>query len=403
MQNLACNRHKHLFVLASLLCLSLWLFSACSFGSGGNNGSATPTAGSGGGATPTSGGGKATATTTPVVNLGTQPCPDAVKAAAHWDAIIGTQSNVSQVAQVTCGNLIGQPTLQALVEVLYMGTGRIEDVYVYNNITDATPRQLFKLQGLYMGNARISGYNTVLTAEVDQGSSINSGKNDATYTLDLFREFKWSDGAGTLVQVSFPGIYPDLTRYAAESDQGRVNQGQDSWKLSATQVALNLAVHLLGWSTSSTPTVVSGGGNSDADAAVNVRSANAGAGTITVTMSRLESNTNGGIWIATDVSSKGLSITSPAARDSISSPVTITGTGTAFAGVVGTVQVLDHLYTDIGHTVAKVSSGSTSFSASVSYKTSFHGVQEGLVVLLAANNAGGAPAGAVIEKELIGG
>ncbi len=304
---------------------------------------------------------------------------------------------------MTCGNLIGQPTLQALVQVLYMGTGRIEDVYVYNNITDAAPHQLFKLQGLYMGNAKISGYNTVLTAEVDQGSSINSGKNDATYTLDLFREFKWSDGVGTLVQVSFPGIYPDLTRYAAENDQAQVNQGQDSWKLSATQVALNLAVHLLGWSTSSTTTVVSGGGASDTDAVVNVRSASVSAGTITVTMSRLEGNINGGIWIATDVSSKGLSITSPAGRDSISSPVTVTGTGTAFEGVIGTVQVLDHLYTDIGHIAAKISSGSNSFSVSVTYKASFHGVQEGLVVLLAANNAGGPPPGVVIEKELISG
>ena len=403
MQTLPCSRHKHLFVLASLLGLLLCFVSACSFGSGGNSGSTTPTAGSSGGATPTSGGGNATATTTPVVNLGTQSCPDAVKTPAHWDAIIGTQSGVSQVARVTCGNLIGQPTLQALILVGYTGTGRIVDVYVYNNITDAAPKQLFKLQGLYMGNAKISGYNTIITAEVDQGSGINSGKNDATYTLDLFREFKWSDGAGTLVQVSFPGIYPDLTRYAAENDQAQVNQGQDSWKLSAAQVALNLAVHLLGWSTSSTATVVSGGGNRDANAVVSVRSTNAGAGTITVIMSRLEGNTNGGIWIATDVSSKGLSITSPAVRDSISSPVTITGAGIAFQGVVGTVQVLDHLYNDIGHTVAKVSSGSNSYSASVTYKASFHGVQEGLVVLLAANNAGGPPSGVVMEKELIGG
>ena len=238
---------------------------------------------------------------------------------------------------------------------------------------------------------------------MDQGSSINSGKANAAYTLDLFREFKWSDGAGTLVQVSFPGIYPDLTRYAAENDQAQVNQGQDSWKLSATQVALNLAVHLLGWSTSSTPTVVSGGGTSDANAVVNVRSANTGGGTITVTMSRLEGNTNGGIWIATDVTSKGFSITSPAVRDSISSPITIAGTDTAFAGVVGTVQVLDHLYNVIGHATTNVSNGNNRFSVSVTYKASFHGTQEGLVVLLTENSASGPPSGAVMEKELIGG
>ena len=386
---------KRLFVFSSLLCLLLFVFSSCSSGS---NNSAAPT--SGHGATPTGGG---NVNITPVINLGPQPCPDAVKSPAHWDAIIGTQSNVSQVGQVTCGNLIGQPTLQALIVVDYAGTGRVVDVYVYNNITDAAPRQIFKLQNLYMGEAKISGYNTLLTGEVDQGSSINRGKANAAYTVDLFREFKWSDGVGTLVQVSFSGIYPDLTRYQAEIDQGRVNQGQDSWKVNAAQVALNLAEHLLSWSANAAATLVSGGGSGDADALVTVHSADAGAGTITVTMSRLEGNTNGGIWIVTSVSSTGLSLTAPTARDSINSPVTIAGTGTAFEGVIGTVQVLDHLYNVIGHTPAKVASGSNSFSSRVTYTTSFHGVQEGLVVLLAENNAGGPPRGAVMEKELIGG
>jgi hypothetical protein len=393
MQTLPFRPGKHLCVLSSLLCLLLCIFSSCSSGS---NNSATPTAGRS--ATPTSGSGNRTATTTPVINLGTQPCPVAVKSPAYWDAIIGTQSNVSQVGQVTCGNLIGQPTLQALIVVDYAGTGHVVDVYVYNNITAAAPQQIFKLQNLYKGEAKISGYNTLLTGEVDQGSSINRGKSNAAYIVDLFREFQWSDAVGTLVQVSFPGIYPDLTRYQAETDQGLVNQGQDGWKLSASQVALNLAEHLIGWSASSTTTVVSGGGSSDVDAVVTVHSANSGSGTITVTMSRLEGNTNGGIWIVTGVSSKGLSITAPAVRDSIRSPLTVAGTGTAFVGVIGTVQVLDHLYNAIGHAPAKVSSGSNSFSTNVPYTTSFHGVQEGLVVLLAENNAG-----AVMEKELIGG
>lgn len=398
MQTLPFRPGKHLCVFSILLCLLLCIFSSCSSGSSNN---ATPTTGHG--ATPTSGSGNGTATTTPVINLGTQPCPDAVKSPAYWDAIIGTQSGVSQVGQVDCGNLIGQPALQALIVVGYVGTGHIVDVYVYNNITAAAPQQIFKLQNLYKGAAKISGYNTLLTGEVDQGSSINRGKANAAYTVDLFREFKWSDAVGTLVQVSFPGIYPDLTRFQAETDQGQVNQGHEPWKLSATQVALNLAKNLLNWSASSTAMLLSGGGNSDADAVVTVHSANAGAGTITVTMSRLEGNTNGGIWIVTSVATTGLSITSPVARDSIISPVMIAGTGTAFEGVIGMVQVLDHLYNAIGHAQAKVSSGSNSFSTSVSYTTSFHGTQEGLVVLLAENNAGGPVAGAVIVKELIGG
>jgi hypothetical protein len=153
------------------------------------------------------------------------------------------------------------------------GTGQILDVYVYNNITSPSPSQLFKLQNLYKGDAKISVYNTVLTAEIDQNSSINAGKNVSAMTLDLFREFKWSDGAGTLVPVSFPGIFPDLTRYQAENDQAQVNQGQDAWKLNAAQVANHLATdtHLFNWPGNTQTVVVSGGGSKYSDAVVTVK------------------------------------------------------------------------------------------------------------------------------------
>jgi len=61
------------------------------------------------------------------------------------------------------------------------------------------------------GEASISGYSTVMTAEVDKNSSSNVGKSLSAMTPDLFREFEWSDGADAFVQVAFPGLYPDLT------------------------------------------------------------------------------------------------------------------------------------------------------------------------------------------------
>src|SRR6266704_1311047 len=206
-----------------------FLLAACG-GSSTNSSGTTPTAQ---GTTSSGGPGGATPTASPGIGLGSQPCPDTVKDHAHWDPIIPTQNGVTRVESVICGNLIGSSTLQALVTVRYQGAGAVLDVYVYTNITSPNPSQFFKLQNLYKGQVKISGYNTVLTAEVDQNSSTNAGKDNASYTLDLFREFKWSDGAGTLVPISFPGIYPDLTRFQAEKDQAQVNQGQDSWKLSA--------------------------------------------------------------------------------------------------------------------------------------------------------------------------
>ncbi len=289
--------------------------------------------------------------------------------------------------------------------VRYNGTGAILDAYVYTNITNPRPTQLFKLQSLYDGAARISVYNTVLTAEVDQHSSLNAGKDSASYTQDLFREFKWSDGTGTLVPVSFPAMYPDLTRYQAEMDQAQVNQGKDAWKLDAAMVANHMAAdpHLLNWPSSVPTTVTSGGGTSAAEAVVTVTNPAPGGGKIQVTLQRLEGNTNGGIWEVVAVTSGGMSLTSPQSRDKLTNPIMVSGTGDAFEGVVGPVAVLDHLYTDIGHATAKgTGNGSTTFSASVTYNSTFKGgTQEGLVILYAENNAGGPPSAAVMLKVLI--
>src|SRR2546429_6142757 len=159
--------------------------------------------------------------------------------------------------------------------------------------------------GLYKGEVKISSYNTLLTAEVDQDSRVNKGKSDAEFILDLSREFKWSDSAGTLVPIAYPGIFPDITRYQAESDQQAVNQGNAPWKLDAAMVASNFATTLLKWPNSSPATIVSGGGQNNENAVVSVKNPKPGGGTIKLTMDRLENNTNGGIWIITNAVSDG--------------------------------------------------------------------------------------------------
>ncbi len=344
-------------------------------------------------------------TGTPQVQLGVQSCPTAISQLSYWDAIVPTQPNVSHVESVTCATLMGIPRLQALVTVRYQGTASTLDLHVYDQITSTVPMQIFKLQGLYKGSAKISAYNTVLTAEVDPNSSINTGKANAALTQDLFREFKWSDGAGTLVPITFPGIYPDLTRYQAENDQQQVNQGTDPWKLSATLVAQALATNLLQWPSSVTTTLVSGGGKQDVDAQVDVQSPSAGAGVIHVAMSRLENNANGGIWIVTAVTSDSLKISTPPAIDILSSPITVTGQGNATGGKIGTLVVLDHLYTNIGHSdvAGSTSNGTSAFSTTISYTSSFKGGdQEGILALYAYNNADGSIATATLQKELLG-
>ena len=303
---------------------------------------------------------------------------------------------------MTCGSLIGTPTLQALVTVRFNGSGALLDVYVYNDITSPSPTQLFKLQNLYKGDAAISLRNTVMTAEVDQNSSINKGKANADLTQDLFREFN----TGSFAPISFPGIYPDLTRFQAERDQVQVNMGQDAWKLSPTMVATHFASEpsLLNWP-NVIATVMSGGGSSDAEAVVSLKNTDAGGGTLMLTMQRLEGNTNGGIWEIVTVAANGLSITAPKNRDILTSPVTVSGTGNAFEGKIGPVKILDHTYTDIGHADATgaTGNGNTTFSVSVPYNSTFKtGMQEGIVVLYQTNSVGSTfAAAAVMEKELL--
>ncbi len=309
---------------------------------------------------------------------------------------------------MNCAALIGMPVLQALVTVRYEGTGSYLDVYVFNNITGANPVQLFKVQGLNKGDARISKYNTILTAEVDLESGVNSNQPGTGVVQDLFREFKWSAGAGTFVQVSFPGIFPDLTRYQAEADQEQVNQGHQPWKRDADMTANVLAVYMLKWSTNAQTTIVSGGGSHDLNAVVTVKSTSPGWGTITVTLSRLEDNSNGGIWEATAVQAGNVAtITAPVNRDLLTSPVTVAGTAPAPGGSIGRVVILDHLYNTIGHAEVKgttgAGNGNTTFSASVTYRSTFHGgSEEGVVALYIEDHSDGSIATAVMEKELLG-
>ena len=397
----ASRYSKRLFTGTSLLVLFFLIptLVACSNGNSTSGKGITPTPQStaGSGAAPDE---------TPGVLLGVQPCPGAIKDPAYWNAFIPTQSVITKVESVSCGNLTGNPSLQALVTVRRADAGATLDVYVFTNITAATPIPLFRTFGLVMGDAKISGYNTVMTAQADELSALNTGKPVSAMTADLFREFKWSDSAGTLVQIAFPGIFPDLTRYQAEADQAQVNQGHQPWKLSATQVANALAASLLNWSPSSPTTLLSGGGLHDASAVVRVQSSAAGSGSIKVTLSRLEGNTNGGLWEAIAVEVDGMSITSPAPLAQFGNPVQVMGTGNAFEGQIGQVIVLDHLYHPLGQASATgaVGMGQTSFSTTVSFQSTFPaGIQEGVLVLSAPSNANGSIAAAVMVKVLVNG
>ena len=315
--------------------------------------------------------------------------PPGVKDPAYWDPIIGTQSGVSKVESVSLANIIDTSALQALVNVRYTGTDARLDVYVFNNINSAKPTQVFKLSDLVKGDAKISGYNTVMTAEVDKNSTLNAGKPVSAMTADLFREFDWSASKGTLVQTVFPGIFPDLTRYQAEADQALVNQGHDTWKNDPQAVAQTLAKQFSGWQRTLTTKVLSGGGSQDVDATVQVQEAPVQGGptlspSAIVTLSRLQGNPHN-MWVAIGVEDgTGLTLTNIQPESLVASPVKLEGKGSAFENTVGMAYILDHLYTKVGQAIVTGKTGpgmwTVTYATQVSYDTSFkRGPQEGIV------------------------
>ncbi len=339
--------------------------------------------------TPTPTPAEASPTPEPRVVLGPQACPNAVKGTAYWDKILGTQGSNSKVVAVSCASIMGNPSLQALVNVRHNDANGTLDVYGFDNITGSQPTRLFKIEGLVKGDAKISYYSSVMTAQVDENSSLNAGKSTSEWTADLCREFEWDTAQGKLVQVVFPGMYPDLTRYQAEADQAHVNQGIDTWKKDAVQT-IQHAMVFQGLKIE----LVKGGGPNDLTAIVNVwipstEQTNIGSRVTQITLSRLEGNPRN-IWVVTAIGSDWLLVNTPKSRATISSPLTVTGFGPQYDGKIGYLFIQDHLLQSIqdqqdGYEVMAPDSSSppSKFSINVKYTSSFKGgAQEGIVVLV---------------------
>lgn len=333
------------------------------------------------------------------VVLGPQACPPSVSNPAYWNAIIGTMAGKRHAEGISCANILGTSSLQALVLVRYTDVDATLDAYGFNNIS-TTPTRIFALQGLAGGDARISGYNTIMTAEVDQ---------DPT-SSDLYREFQWSTSKGGLVQVAFPGIFPDLTRYQAEADQAWVNAGKDSWKKDAKQVALRLVSTFIGWKVPATAIVMSGGGSSDVSATIRVRAELPGTPTaqkpyFTIRLDRLEGNSHN-IWVAIALNQGSALFNTIQPRSLVASPVKLEGTGNPFEGDIGEAYILDHSYTRVGHAHLTVPSGwgarNGPYSVLVGYELSFtKGPQEGIVEVEQTNPSGMGSFAVVMVKVLL--
>jgi hypothetical protein len=350
-----------------IVVLMLWV-SACE--NGGGQGRTPPTP-------------PPVATPTPTaasILLGPQPGPTQVQNPAYWDPFVHPTAT-QHVEGVICGYLTGQPLLQAVVTVRSSGAEHLLALHVFTNLTSSPPAPIFSLSGLQAGDAKVS-YNTLVTNQ-EAWQAVQNEQIRHT----LAREFKWSESAQTLVQVGFVGLYPDLTRYQAEAEQAQVNasQGNRGWQLDAVSTAQSFAEFVLHWPSASPTTVVSGGGTHDARAVVQVTNTALGHAMIQVSLSRLELNTNGGIWEVTDVATKGMAITAPQSLQQLTSPAQVSGSASPASGEQTVLAVLNDEQISLGQKTLGLSSlgGTATFSTHVTYTSSlFRGaIQEGIIAL----------------------
>ena len=215
------NRRNFWLAIAAVVIVLALIFSvfALFMAQPGKQGNSQTTPMATPGTTVTAPGTDTTPAPAPGVTQGPQNGPSGVNTKAYWDNILGTKGTNSKVESVSFANVMGNPSLQALVTVRHSDANSTLDVYVFNNITSKNPTQIFKLTGLIKGEAKISYYNTIMTAEVNPNSTLNASKNVAQMAPDIYREFKWT--GVSMTQVAFPGIFPVVTRLPGRGRPGK--------------------------------------------------------------------------------------------------------------------------------------------------------------------------------------
>ncbi len=362
-----------------LLCSLIVLLTACSTfhpaQSGSQISTTTPTS-----SVPT---GSATPTATlPTITLQVIGCPSGLS--LNWDSLVGTKANINKVEKVICGNLEGNGTLQAVVNVRSYSPDAKSDCYVYDNIT-GTPVRRFSSLGLLHGDVQISTVGTIMTAEIGAGDSVKS-------VHDIFKEYQWNPSNATFVQILFPGMYPDTNHYQAEQAQAQLNaelvagDKHDAWKATFYGVVNNLAKHIFYWTNFSASTVRYSLSTGTYIAAVT--NLGPGGGGFIANMFHLDGVTSNIYEVAQVTSLDGSAmLNTPTTGIQVSNPVNASGSSFATGTTLGHIVIYNDLYNKVGDSgaIPSSSSGQASFTKSITYQLNEKGLQEGIVAFYATN------------------
>jgi hypothetical protein len=303
----------------------------------------------------------------------------------NWDSLVKTQQHINKVQRVICGNLEGNGTVVALVDVRYYAANARLDFYVYDNLF-GTPRQAFAVQGLIDGDAEISQQNTIMTAE--------AGARDAVQTSpDIFKEYEWN--GSTFTQILAPYLYPDLSTYQAERDNALALQEQasnqakapDLWRFSGSQVTSHLALYIFHWQNTSQQVTLNS--KKTDTIVIQVTNGGPGGGGFIATLHHLYGVPTNIVEITQFAPLDGnITLSSPTAGSTVHSPISVSGTTAASGTILGRVVVYTDMFITAGDSGAlhnSASSGYVRFTTSVNYTLNASGIQEGLVVFYPTN------------------
>ena len=293
----------------------------------------------------------------------------------------------------------GQPA--TLVQVANSDAQHTLDIYIYG----CTQQQhsphlvsLFTQRGLPQGTASMSASNTLVLGQLDTNLSPQAAALVQPLQQNIYREYRWLNGA--FVQVAYPSLYPVTSRSEAEALQQQANNGQSLPWSDPLATAEQMAKDVFKWSSSSSQDSIAN--NNGVTAQVQLFQQNPSF-QVTVNLERLVQHNNTGLWFVTGATSSGMTLAQPPNGTSISSPVTVKGTGGLADGQT-TATLFDHTFTPLSllnnPTLSADSTGT--FNGMLFYSNNAPH-QEGLLLLQSSPPAGSTETGQlVLIKVLIG-
>jgi hypothetical protein len=257
--------------------------------------------------------------------------------------------------------------LAVFVPVLHQDPPHLMDIYVYGcQLQKQHPKliQLFKQQGLLQDTAVITPAHT-LSISTPNPTSTNISTTVAplqqTLQQDINREYGWHNG--TFEQITFPGLYPAISRIEAEALQDQEDQQQNMLWTDPLKTTMLMAKELFHWS--STNMTVSLQDQSATIAHV-LLIQHTPIFKVAVTLQRLIEPGANGLWFVTRAQTAGITLNQAQSQTLIASPATIQGTMIAAPGTT-TITLFDHTLT----TLPLLSKPAVTLQSNGTFKASF--------------------------------